>query len=413
MRPEDKVKDAKLMKHIIDEVHSRGVIGEEESIIALTLKTMLRLVKNAHPTSSNVLVSDRTGGGKDFITENVLEVLCKKDLTYLHRTNLSPKVLNYWQPKDATGNKVSWDGKVLYLEDPDEELIKSQAFKVMASGGSAITVLKDQNVIERHIEGKPVIIITSMKSQIDVEGQRRWDAVRIDTSNPVSQSVVNAVLETATGSQALGKPDSSFCQLLQDMLSYEVVIPWATELMPFMDNPDTITRTQVNKIIDYIKACAILHQYQRTVDASGRLIAEKEDYELARCVYVSLRDKDGNALNKQEEEILDYLREKGEPRKITDIITDLEHVSKTWIYNNKEDMIEKGILRSITKFDAAANREVEHLTTSAFSSKFRKDLPSAKAIWNSKGYLSSGKLYMEVNTERQARNLHPVFQKVK
>jgi hypothetical protein len=397
------------MKHIIDEVHSRGVIGEEESIIALTLKIHLRLVKNAHPTSSNILVSDTTGGGKDFITKNICEVLCKKNDTYIHRTNLSPKVLNYWQPKLATGAPTTWNGKVLYLEDPDEELIKSQAFKVMASGGSAITVLKDQVVIDRIIEGKPVIILTSMKSQIDVEGQRRWDAVRVDTSNAISQNVVSAVFANATGCQSQTKIDDTFCTILRTMQSYEVIIPWADELVPFIEDPDTIARTQVNKLLDYIKASAVMHQYQREIDDQGRLIADKEDYELARCVFIHLRDKEGNALNKQEEVLLDYLRSYNKPRKITDIVTDLGTVSKTWLYENKEEMISKGVIMSITQFDAAANREVEHLAPSVTTKKVRKDIPAASKIFQCNGYVSSGRLYTDINVERKDKNLHKVF----
>jgi len=38
----NKLKDEKLIKHIVDEVHKDGVVGEEDSIIVLTLKIMLR-----------------------------------------------------------------------------------------------------------------------------------------------------------------------------------------------------------------------------------------------------------------------------------------------------------------------------------------------------------------------------------
>ena len=305
----EKMRDKALMRYIINEVHKEGVVGEEDSITILTLKIMLRLVKNAQPTSSNVLVSDQTGGGKDFLTKNVCKVLLEKEKTCFHRTSISPKTFNYWQPKDKSGKPVSWNGKVLYLEDPEEDTIQSQAFKVMASGGTAITVIKDQKVLDKKIDGKPVIIVTSMKTSIDAEGQRRWDAIRIDTSQQLSNKVVLNTLFTATGHYN-NKADETFRACLRSLRAYEVIIPWATELNSIFSNPRMVERTQVNKLLDYIKASAILHQEQREVDDDGKLIAEKEDYELARFAYVQLRNQEGNALNKQEERLLDYLREK-------------------------------------------------------------------------------------------------------
>jgi len=403
--------DSKLIKHIVEEVQKRGVVGEEDSIMVLTLKIMLRLVRNANPTSSNVLVSDTTGGGKDFLTKNTCQVLLQEDKTYFHRTALSPKVLNYWQPRDSTGKFTTWNGKVLYLEDPEEDLIKCQAFKIMASGETKMTVVKDQKVLDRKIDGKPVIIVTSMKTQIDVEGQRRWDAIRVDTSQQLSKLVVDSSLQRAMGIQPKTITDEQFCSLLQTLQPYEVIIPWANELLKTFSNPRMVERTQVNKLLDYIKASAVLHQYNRKTDSDNRLIAEKQDYELARFAYIQLRNKEGNALNKQEEELLDYLRAKAEPIKLNQITTDLNNVSKDWLFKHKDDMVEKGIVSTVTKFDAGANREIEHLEA-VHGAKLTKDLPSGKVLLKQKDYLSSGQLYRDINDERKQRKLLPIFEKV-
>jgi len=42
---QDVMRNPKLMKFIIEEVHKEGVVGEENSIMALILKISLRLVK--------------------------------------------------------------------------------------------------------------------------------------------------------------------------------------------------------------------------------------------------------------------------------------------------------------------------------------------------------------------------------
>ena len=402
--------DKALMKHIIDEVHKQGVVGEEDSITVLTLKIMLRLVKNANPTSSNILVSDKTGGGKDFLTSNVCKVLLEEEKTCFHRTSISPMVLNYWQPK-VNGKEESWNGKVLYLEDPPEDSIKSQAFKVMASGGTKMTVLKDQKLLDRKIEGKPVMIVTSMKTQIDVEGQRRWDAVRIDTSKQLSQNVVNNVIMNSTGVNSNGTYDDTFRTYLRTLRAFNVLIPWANELVKTFSNPRMVERTQVNKLLDYIKASAVLHQADRKTDAAGNLLANKEDYELARFAYIHLRNKEGNALNKQEEILLDYLRQQAKPVKLNQITNDLNGISKAWLYEHKDDMIEKGILATTTKFDAGVNREIEHLSALDVLSA-KNTLPPANKLLRTNGYLGSGQFYKDINAERKQKNLLPIFEKV-
>lgn len=409
MKAMNKLKSPQVIKYIIEEVQKEGVVGEEDSIAILTLKIMLRLVRNANPTSSNILVSDTTGGGKDFLTKNVCKVLLEDEVTCFHRTSMSPKVLNYWQPYIGK-QPVSWNNRVLYLEDPEDDAIKSQAFKVMASGGTKMTVLKDQKVINRKIDGKPVMVVTSMKTQIDDEGQRRWDAIRIDTSPELSKLVVRKSLERDMGLIPPNPPDETFRSLLRSLREYEVVIPWAKDLMPTFKNPRMVERTQVNKLLDYIKASAIIHQASRKKNKHGQLIAEKDDYELARLAYILLRNKEGNALNKQEETLLDYLQSKKEPVKLSQITTDLKGVSRTWLYANKDMMISKNIISTVTKFDAGANKEIEHLEASY---KIQPNtLPSGKILFGLQGYLPSGQFYDEVNQERKKEGLKPLFKKV-
>jgi len=402
-----KIKDDKILLHIIDEVSKCGVVGEEDSIIVLTLKIMLRLVKNAQPTSSNILVSDNSGGGKDFLCKGVVNTLLEKNKSYWKATAISEKALNYFQPK-YKGKKVSWDGKVLYLEDPIEETIKSQAFKVIASGELETITVKDQKALQMKIDGKPVIIVTSMKAQIDDEGQRRWDCIRVDTSPQLTSEVLSNTLRRAIGISNKSNRDDGFCNDLMSLRAYNVVIPWAMDLLPAYAQARMIDRTQINKLIDYIKASAILHQHNRNTNRDGYLIAEKEDYELARFAYIHLRNKDGNALNKKEETLLDYLEKKGEPIKLNQITSELKGVSKYWLFNHKDDMIDKGIISTVTKYDASANKEIEHLEYVGFERK-QDDLPSAEKLFNAKGYLGSRQLYKDINIARKKKGLLPIF----
>jgi len=333
-----------------------------------------------------------------------------EEKTYFHRTDISEKVLNYWELKDKDKNILSWNGKVLWLEDAGENLIKSQAFKVRASGGNAITVLKDQVPTTVIIDGKPVFIITSMKTSIDIEGTRRWDVVRIDTSKQLTKIILKHSFKNATG-QIIYNPDKELRQGLRYLRPYEVTIPFA----PQLENQLVLKmamRTQILKLLDYIKASAVLHQYARKRTKDKKLIAIYEDYEYARFLFTHLQNMRGEALNRQEEIFLNYLEEQSTPVKIRTIIDEMSGVTRHWIDNHKDDLIERELVNIVFKFDADSNREIAHLEASKENKKLAgKELLGAGKLFNSTGYASSGKIYKDINKERGT--LPPLFKNLR
>jgi hypothetical protein len=402
-----KMTSPKLMYYLIKEVQKEGIVGEEDNIIVLALKISLRLVKNASATSSNLLVSDDTGGGKDFLTMGMCKTMLIKEKTFFHRTAISPKVFNYWQPIDLeTKEEITWNGKILYLEDPEEELVKSQAFKVMASGGTAITVVKDQEVFQKQIDGKPIIILTSMKTSIDIEGERRWDCLRLDLSPQLTEKVKERVALRAAGLIDYN-PDEGFRDLLRSLMRVEVVIPFAREIVKGLSNHSNI-RTQILKLLDYTMASAALHQYGRKKDSKKRIIAEPIDFEYARMAFLKLRDDEALAVNKKEQELVDYLRRKKVHVKIGDILNDLEGYTKDWIYRHKEDLIERKIVAIIMDYDPDANRDVEHFKY-AGGNRTKSVIPSAKELFGADDYVCSGELYKDINEDRKKEDLLPIF----
>jgi hypothetical protein len=402
-----KLHSPKLMYYLIKEVQKEGIVGEEDSIIVLALKISLRLVKNASATSSNILVSDDTGGGKDFLTMGICKTMLVKEHTFFHRTAISPKVFNYWQPTDVeTEEETTWDGKILYLEDPEAELIKSQAFKVMASGGTAITVVKDQQVFQKDIDGKPIIIITSMKTTIDIEGERRWDCIRLDLSPQLTRKVKERVALKAAGLINY-TPDKELRSLIQNLRRKEVIVPFAQKMVAGLSDHSNI-RTQILKLIDYTMASAVLHQYERKKDEQGRIIAEPMDFEYARLAFIKLRDEEALALTKKEQELVDYLKEKKTPIKIRDIVDELEGYTKDWIHRHKEDLIERKIISIVMDFDPDSNRDVEHFKYVG-SKRTKSLIPTTKKLFNDNNYVCSGQLYKDINKERMKQKLLPIF----
>ena len=347
------LKDKNLLIEIIKEAQNEGIVGEGNTLLALINKICLRLVKNVEPTSSNVIVSDDSGAGKDWIVKNICKILVPEE-KYKHRTDLSPTALKYWK---ADKGGFSWDGYVIHLEDPKEGTIQGQTFKTMASGGTESTITIDSKAVDLRTKGKPVMIVTSLKTTIDEEGGRRWDALRLDISSKQTEIIKKKALERASGLIEYN-PNNRLRHALQNLLRpKEVVIPFANELQGFLPNT-LVIRTQIHKLLDYIKSSAVLHQYNREKDEKGRIIANWFDYDYARFVFLHLKDEEGMALNKDEEEFIKVLREADKPLPIKEVADRYERHGTAWIYNHIDSFKSKKLIGQTTEWDDKANKEV-------------------------------------------------------
>jgi Fe2+ or Zn2+ uptake regulation protein len=345
------LQDPRLLYNIIQEIKKEGIVGEEDAIICIIIKMMIRLVNNAKASSSNLIVSDSSGSGKDAIVKTIGNTIIAND-KYFHRTDLSDKVLDYWMP-----SKEGWNGCVLSIEDPREEFLQSQSLKVFSSGGTHVTKVVEHKAIDTKIMGKPVIIITSLKATITDEGMRRWDSLQLDTSAKLTQLVTRNVLLKRAGKIPYNPNMQLRIALQQHMKSYNVFVPCA-ECLDKVLNDNLAMRTQVNKFIDFISASAVLHQYQREKDEHGNLIANFDDFELGYFVFMRLNSAIAMPLNKAEKELIKIILDAGEPIPVRNIISKMKGHGKKWFYDNLESFKEKGLIREMTKIDVEANKEI-------------------------------------------------------
>lgn len=409
----ERLKNPLLLIEIIKTVQDGGVCGEEDTILTLVNKNNLRLVKGHKPTSSNTIVSDKTGAGKDVVTKAVCIVIVPTD-KYYHRTGMSAKALEYWgtnKPKDWT-----WEGSVLYLEDPEEDCLKSQAFRILSSGEHKSSTVKDQTLLDLDVKGKPVIIVTSMNATIDEEGCRRWDALRIDTTPELTKKVISNTLRRFSEG-AKEKKDDVLQYALKNLLKpYDVVFPDIIKLVGHMPSR-LLMRTQVNKFVDYIKSSAVLHQYQREKDEQGRLIATWFDYDYAHFLFCKLRDMEGSALNVDEQELIDVLRDAGKPIPIKEVGKNFRR-SVQWLYNHLDELKSKGIIGETYEFDNAANKQITKIYSDFGYSSI--DIPSSLVLngFNSgcenqnkegfNGFIGFNEIYKEINKLRKEQGLNEI-----
>jgi hypothetical protein len=90
---------------------------------------------------------------------------------------------------------------------------------------------------------------------------------------------------------------------------YAVIVPFAERLAEAIDHHRVEARRGFPQLISMIKASALLHQRQRKVDGGGRLLADADDYKLARHLLAGPMARQlGGAITDPAARFLDRLR---------------------------------------------------------------------------------------------------------
>lgn len=270
-----------FLDKIIQESQKK-IEGEHETVRVLVVSITGRLVLNAQPTSYNLLVNSESGAGKDYITSAVIKLFPKDDV--LKRTRISPTAFTYWHNSEKEP-EWTWDGKAAYLEDASNAVLNSEVMKTMCSGGSYATITVNNVAKDIFIRGKPVIIITSASANPNKESLRRFSLLNTDESIDQTEAIMRKQAHFAVSGEQSEYNDSIMVALRQ-LKPYKVRVPFAKELVNHFPSKHLIIRTHWPRFLDLIKASAVLHQYQRETDKDGYLLANGQDYDVARQVLV-------------------------------------------------------------------------------------------------------------------------------
>lgn len=296
-----------LGKKIVEEIPARQVVF---------LCCLGRLVENSHPSSFNLIVHSESSAGKDHIVKSVIKLIPEDDIFF--RTRITKTVLNYKMPPKGT-----WDGMVIYIPDISEELLNSDAVKVMGSEGSHITVVEKtkDGMSTRDIEipGKPSMITTSANAVPNDEVLNRFSVVKLNESQEQTQKIYNFMAEVAQEGT-----ENSFSEVvLQAMKRLKragVRVPYAKKLASVFPYNKLSGRRGFNRFIDFIKASAVLHQRQRRWIDSKTVEADYRDYEIARECFKAINAGTCSIpLNKRQREVVDILKKADEPLQAGDI----------------------------------------------------------------------------------------------
>lgn len=352
---EQHLKKPELLVETIKEVQ-KEVAGEEDTIAAITIVATTRLVDNAIPESTNLLLSDKTGLGKDHVTGKTLDVIIPES-QHLHVTKMTPESFTYWHYKEEGW---TWNHKCIHFEDITQKLLNCSTFKVMASGDNYAVVVKDQKTIEIPIIGKPCMILTSHHANPKDEALRRFRIGALNDTKEQTKRIKEKISRRYAGLEKITE-NIALKKAIQQLKPYPVKIPYARLIQHFFPD-DTLMRTHYHCFLDYICASAVFHQEQREKTPNGELIATPDDYMIARMVLIyTTSNPKMIPMSKEYRDLLKILELNREPMKVKDIDLQFDK-SKKWLYKHLPNLVELGLLKKGEDIQEVTNKDGKLIT---------------------------------------------------
>jgi len=271
-----------LLKRIVEDIGTLGVAGERELAATLYLVGTSRLL----PKPLAAIVQGPTSSGKSYLEDKVASLFPPEAV--IHATQMTPQALYHMKPGSLRHQFVVAGERSRNENDDTAEATRAlremlgsgRLTKLMPTkvGGEIRTVTIDQ-------EGPIAYVESTTLSNIFDEDRNRCVLLTTDEQQAQTQRIIHKLPESYSGvapQAASGRIIDQHHALQRMLQQYTVVVPFAARLGGLVAPDRVEARRAFPQLVSMIQASALLHQQQRKVDAEGRLVAEADDYRLAR-----------------------------------------------------------------------------------------------------------------------------------
>jgi hypothetical protein len=277
------VRRADLMDTIAEDIGNLGVAGERDLIATLYLIGTSR--KLARPLAGRV--KGPTSSGKSFIIEHVARMMPPESV--LIATEMTPKALFHMAP-NSLRNKFIVAGERSRKDDNDVAEA-TRALREMISAGRLSKLMpvkfgQDLQTVLIEQEGPVAYVESTTLNSVFAEDENRCISLFTDERDVQTRRVMTTLAtKFAGGDVDIGDASDRIVllsQAVQRLLTRkEVVVPFAPKLAEHLPDNQVEVRRAFPQIISLVQASALLYQHQRQHDSAGRIIAARQDYQLA------------------------------------------------------------------------------------------------------------------------------------
>jgi len=301
------LREAGLLENLNKLLGETGIVGEESNRLFLLLVALS--YKMAAPL--HALIQGSSGSGKTRLLKQVSDCMPPEKVTRL--TRVSDKVL-YNYPERYFMNRL------LCLEDIDGLSEEAEfAFRELQSNGelnSATSIKLENGQItsgQKTVRGPIASLACTTHGEIYEDNMSRVFLIAVDESSEQTRRIIGYQNSKAAGETDTRKEQDSkgfIRNLVRCLEPLEVVNPYAGRLQ-LPEDAHKIRRLH-DLFLNFVKMVTLVHQYQRTKDSKGRLVAEISDIEQAisimfDSIVLKVDELDGS-LRQFYEQLKDYLR---------------------------------------------------------------------------------------------------------
>jgi hypothetical protein len=270
-----------LIQHVLDDVAACGVAGERELVAAIYLVGVSRLL----PRPLAAIVQAPSSTGKSYVVDKTAALFPAE--TVIHATAMTAQCL-YYLPAAALRHKFIVAGERSRKED-DDTADATRALREMIGSGrltKLVPMKEGGRIVTHQIEqpGPIAYIETTTLTRIFDEDANRCLLLTADERQQQTAHIVNRLADGYTGAVRISV-DTIIQRhhAMQRMIrSQPVVIPFAHQIAARFDTERVEARRAFPHLMSMVETSALLHQFQRTIDGDGRIVASVDDYQLAR-----------------------------------------------------------------------------------------------------------------------------------
>ena len=240
----------------------------------------------------NPLVKGASSGGKSFVSQQTLRLFPPESVLML--TTSSSLSLVY--DPAPLAHKIICIYEATQLQ-ADETSVSAMLLRCLISEGRIIhqTTVEDKDAeygrrTETIIKEGPISLVITTTGELHAENETRMLSIRVSETRSQTTAILTELGDRAAGTVD-GEPDLSVFHDLQRWLALgptDVVVPFAPELVARVPPHLVRFRRDIQQLLTFIKASALLHRAQRKLDPVGRVIATLDDYRLAYEVFVPI-----------------------------------------------------------------------------------------------------------------------------
>jgi len=271
-----------LIDRIEADLGDAGIAGESELKLSVYLVATSRILRKP----LHAIVQGESSSGKSYVVERVAELMPREHV--LDATHVSPRAL--YRMGGLLGHRFLVMGE-RSRQDGAEAEDATKALRELRSRGRLTASTVTEGKLDRLVAEGPVASVeTTTNPDVFAEDANRCLLLNADESADQTARVLDLqAMELETGrvetDPALRRRHVAMQRVLADLEEPPAIrVPFARRLRESIPSGRCDVRRTFSMLGALVRASAALHRLQRDTDAEGRIVAELEDYALAKRV---------------------------------------------------------------------------------------------------------------------------------